>query len=117
MATLASDLPLRTERWTAGSLGWVRIPRDFLLVAVPLIVVGAYVPAPIALLVTMVVVGALAWRAPVRGVYFLVAAAVIVESFPLGYADSLTDRVALFGNLSNLGLSGIAMSPLEVLMV
>ena len=80
-------------------------------------VVGAFVPAPPALAATMVVVAAVAWKSPVRGVYILTAAAVLVESFPLGYPDSLTDRIPLFQNLSNVGLPGVAMSPFEVLFL
>jgi O-antigen ligase len=117
MATMASILPLRREVENPDPIAWVRVARDFLLLAIPLILVGAFLPAPLALLVTMIVIGPIVWKAPVRGVYFLVAAAVIVESFPLGYADSLTDRVPLFANLSNVGLPGIAMSPLEALMI
>jgi hypothetical protein len=117
MATLASGIPLRRALEFPDPIGWVRIARDFLLLAIPLILVGAFVPAPLALLVTMAVIAPVVWKAPVRGVYFLAAAVVIVESFPLGYPDSLTDRVPLFENLSNVGLPGLAMSPLEALMI
>jgi O-Antigen ligase len=116
-AALASVLPLQREFEEPDAAGWVRIARDFLLLAIPLIPVGAFLPAPVALLVAMAVVGAVAWKAPVRGVYFVVAAVVIVEAFPLGYPDSLTDRIPLFQNLSNVGLPGIAMNPLEALMI
>ena len=85
--------------------------------AVALILVGAFVPAPLAILV--VPVALLPWllKAPERGVYLLVAAAVVVEIFPLAWPDSLTDRIPLFQNLSNVGVPGLAMSPVEVLMV
>ena len=89
MATLAAVIPLRREV-RLEPIEWERIARDFLLLALPLVVVGAFLPAPLALAVTMVVVAPVVWRLPVRGVYFLSAAAVIVESFPLGYPDSLT---------------------------
>jgi O-antigen ligase len=117
MATLAPIIPLRRELETPGPTRWLRVPLEFLLLAVPLVLVGAFLPAPVSLLVAMIAIGAVAWKAPVRGVYFLVAAVVIVESFPLGYPDSLTDRIPLFQNLSNVGLPGIAMSPLEALMI
>lgn len=116
MATLAAAIPLRRKD-RSDPIEWVRIARDFLLLAVPLVVVGAFVPAPTALLATIVVVAAVAWKSPVRGVYFLTAAAVLVESFGLGYPDSLTDRIPLFQNLSNVGLPGLAISPFEVLFL
>src|SRR2546427_11766424 len=107
MATLASIVPLRRELQEPDPLRLARVPLAFLLLAVPLVLVGAFLPAPAALALAMIVVAALAWKAPVRGVYFLVAAAVIVEIFPLGYPDSVTDRIPLFENLSNVGVPGI----------
>jgi hypothetical protein len=94
-----------------------RLGVQFAVMAAALVLVGAFVPAPIAVLV--VPLALLPWltRAPVRAVYLLVAAATIVEIFPLRYPDSLTDKVPLFGNLSNLGVPGLAMNPLEVLLI
>lgn len=118
MATVASILPVRqVAQEDEKQASWPALAAQVLLLAVPLVLVGAFLPAPVALLVTTVVVGPVVWRAPVRGVYFLVAAVVIVENFPLGYPDSLTDRIPLFANLSNVGVPGVSMSPLEVLMV
>jgi O-antigen ligase len=97
--------------------GWRTIARGFLLLALPLLAAGALLPAALALPVTAVVIAPWVWRAPVRGLYFLVAAAVMVETFPLGYPDALTDRIPLFENLSNVGVPGVAASPLEALMV
>lgn len=61
------------------------------------------------------------WKQPVRGLYMLLAATLIFEIFPLHFADSLTDRVPFFLNLNNAsssaGLSGISITPAEVLMV
>src|SRR5438445_13807488 len=110
MATLASMISLRRELEAQSLVEWKAIARNFLLLAVPLVVAGASLSTPLALLITMVVVAAVAWKSPVRGVYFLVAAAVLVETFPLGYRDSLTDRIPLFQNLSNVGIPGVAMS-------
>src|SRR5258708_8016802 len=60
------------------------------------------------------------WKQPVRGLYLLLAATLIFEIFPLHFADSLTDRVPFFLNLNNAnssaGLSGISITPAEVLM-
>jgi hypothetical protein len=61
------------------------------------------------------------WREPVRGFYLLIAATFIFEIFPLGFPDSLTDRVPFFLNLNNAnssaGLSGIPITPAEVLIL
>ena len=61
------------------------------------------------------------WRQPVRGLYLLLAATCVFEIFPLGFPDSLTDKVPFFLNLNNAnssaGLSGIPISPAEILML
>lgn len=71
--------------------------------------------APIAVLVLNWV-----WQQPVRGLYLLIAATLIFEIFPLGFSDSLTDRVPFFLNLNNAnssaGLGGIPLTPAEILM-
>lgn len=60
-------------------------------------------------------------RQPVRGFYILIAATLVFEIFPLGFPDSLTDKVPFFLNLNNsnssAGLSGIPISPAEILML
>ncbi|MGH7902829.1 MAG: O-antigen ligase family protein [Candidatus Dormibacteraceae bacterium] len=57
------------------------------------------------------------WRKPLRGVYLLMAGAVVFEQFPLHFTDSLTDRIPIFLNLDNsVGLSGFSVSPFEILM-
>ncbi len=54
---------------------------------------------------------------PVRGLQVLLAAAISIEIFPLGFPDSLTDRIPVFENLNNsLGLNGISATPAELLM-
>lgn len=59
------------------------------------------------------------WKQPVRGLYLLLGATLVFEIFPLHFADSLTDRVPFFLNLNNAsssGLSGISITPAEILM-
>jgi len=57
------------------------------------------------------------WKRPVVGLYVLVGAAVVIEIFPLGFPDSLTDQLPFFLNLNNsAGLSGFSGSPAEVFM-
>lgn len=61
------------------------------------------------------------WRQPVRGLYMLFAATLVFEIFPLGFPDSLTDKVPFFLNLNNAnssaGVSGVPISPAEILML
>jgi len=61
------------------------------------------------------------WRQPVRGLYLLLGATFVFEIFPLGFPDSLTDKVPFFLNLNNAnssaGLNGIPISPAEILML
>jgi len=57
------------------------------------------------------------WHAPIRGVYVLVAAAAMIEIFPLGFADSLTDRVPFFLNLDTSRLAPVAITPAEIVMI
>lgn len=99
-------------------------PRDlwrfalrFTMATAGMVAAGLLLPAPLAVLAVGLVLLPWLWQAPVRAVYLLVAAAILIEIFPLGYPDSLTDRVPLFQNLSNVGLPGVAMSPVEVLML
>jgi hypothetical protein len=55
---------------------------------------------------------------PVRGLQVLLASAVAIEIFPLGFPDSFTDRIPFFENLNNsLGVQGISATPAELLMV
>lgn len=54
---------------------------------------------------------------PIRGLYLLFASATVLEIFPLGFPDSLTDVVPFFQNLNNYGIAGVSISPAEILMV
>ena len=57
------------------------------------------------------------WRFPTVSLYALFTMAVLVEIYPLGFSDALTERLGLWLNLSTLGLPGIPVSPAEILMV
>ena len=61
------------------------------------------------------------WRKPARGFYLLLAGTLIFEIFPLHFPDSLTDKFPFFLNLNNAsssaGLTGIPITPAEILMV
>jgi O-antigen ligase len=60
----------------------------------------------------------LLWSRPIRGLWLLVTIALLIEIFPLGFPDSLTDRIPMFSNLNNsAGLGGVAITPVELLML
>jgi O-antigen ligase len=82
-----------------------------------IIAMFAVLPTSLALLVALPLVCVWVWQAPVRGVYVLLAGAAMIEIFPLGFPDSLTDRVPLFTNLNNSVGLGVPITPAEILMV
>lgn len=59
------------------------------------------------------------WKRPIRGLYLIFGAALLLEQFALHFPDSLTDRTAFFENLnnSNSALRGIPINPAEILML
>lgn len=61
--------------------------------------------------------GSLLWRVPIFSSLLLLFMALMVEYYPLGFADATTERLGLWNNLSTLGLSGVPVSPAELLMV
>jgi hypothetical protein len=100
-------------RFSAGS-----VVRGFVVVAGGLCALGIFLPISLALLVAIPILAVWFWQAPVRGVYVLTGGAAIIEIFPLNFADSLTDRIPLFQNLSNTGgLEGFPITPAEILML
>jgi hypothetical protein len=95
-----------------------RVAREYVLVAGSLCALGIYLPISLALLIAIPILAVWFWKAPVRGVYVLTAGAALIEIFPLGFSDSLTDRIPLFQNLSNTGgLQGFPITPAEILML
>lgn len=95
-----------------------RVAGSFVLVAGGLCLLGLVLPIATALLIAVPVLVVWFWKAPIRGVYVLLAGAVLIEIFPLGFSDSLTDRIPLFLNLNNsAGLDGFPITPAEILML
>lgn len=68
-------------------------------------------------LAALAVITPFVWAKPIRGVYVLFAAAVTIEILPLGFPDSLTDNIPFFLNLNNSGISGLSITPAEIVMV
>ena len=76
-----------------------------------------FLPIILALAVAVPVLAVWFWKAPVRGVYVLMAGALLIEIYPLHFADSLTDRIPLFLNLNNTAGFDFPITPAEVLMI
>jgi O-antigen ligase len=59
------------------------------------------------------------WKRPIRGLYIIFGAALLLEEYALHFPDSLTDRTGFFENLnnSNSALHGIPISPAELVML
>jgi hypothetical protein len=121
MSTVAEDRRVWTDREPrpAGvfiffGLIAVLLGAGLGLILYPPLAVLAAVP-PILLVLNWV------GRQPVRGFYLLLAATLVFEIFPLGFADSLTDHVPFFLNLNNAnssaGVSGVPVTPAEILML
>jgi hypothetical protein len=119
---LAISLPLaRVASAPAEEPSWLRSRR---LLGVGLLAIGLVAainlttPRAIGVLAALAVATPLIWKVPVRGLYFIVGAAVTVETFPLGFPDSLTDRVPLFEGLNNsLDVNGLSINPMELLLI
>jgi hypothetical protein len=95
-----------------------RFAASFLVMAGVLCALSIFLQIALALLIAVPLLAVWFWRQPVRGVYFLTAGAAMIEIFPLNFPDSITDRVPLFLNLNNsAGLSGLSITPAEILML
>lgn len=73
-------------------------------------------PPAVGLLLALVLVAPWVIVQPVRGLQMLLAAAVVIEMYPLMFPDSFTDRILFWQNLGNSGLNGVSASPAELLM-
>lgn len=118
MATAVSFSLAQDTRTASASS--VRV-RTVLGIATAIVVVVALIDAmsspAIGVLIALAAVTPWVIAMPVRGLQILVGAATAIEVFPLGFPDSLTDRVPFFLNLNNsLGVSGISATPAELLM-
>ena len=89
----------------------------FGLVTGALCALSLFLPMTLALVIAVPVLAVWFWKAPIRGVYVLLAGAVLIEIFPLHFADSLTDKIPLFLNLNNTAGFDFPITPAEVLMV
>jgi hypothetical protein len=95
-----------------------RFAASFFVIAGGLCALCAFMQITFALAVAIPVLAVWLWHSPVRGVYVLMAGAVMIEVFPLNFPDSFTDRVPLFQNLNNsAGLTGLSITPAEILML
>ena len=117
---MATAFPLSRQRLTAVP-PQVRL-RSVLAIATAILVLVALinVTTPRALGVLIALAALVPWivAMPIRGLQVLLAGALAIEIFPLGFQDSLTDRVPFFENLNNsLGIKGISANPAELLML
>jgi hypothetical protein len=89
-----------------------------LLVVIGLVAAINLVPPPdVGLLIAIALIIPVIWSVPLRGLYFVVGGAVTIETFALGFPDSLTDRIPLFEGLNRgaLNLNGLSINPMEIL--
>lgn len=75
-------------------------------------------PLFVAAIMVSVLMLPLIWQRPVLSVYILAGAAVVFETFGLGFSDSLTDQVPFFKSVSSEGGPGwLVVTPAETLML
>lgn len=94
-----------------------RVVLSFAAMAMALCALGIFVPILVALLIAAPILAVWFWRAPFRSIYLFTAGAAMIEIFPLGWPDSLTDRIPLFLNLNNTAGLSVPVTPFEVLMI
>jgi hypothetical protein len=95
-----------------------RVFLELLAMVPPVLLAVLVLPTPIA------VAGAFPawlwiWKRPIRGLYIVFGAALLLEQFALKFPDSLTDRTGFFENLNNSSsaLHGIPITPAEIVML
>lgn len=117
---MATALPVNHQ---VGAIAPARVRiRVVLGIATAIVVVVALInvtsPRAVGVLVALAVLVPWIIALPIRGLQVLLATAISIEVFPLGFPDSLTDRIPFFENLNNsLNLNGISATPAELLMV
>jgi O-antigen ligase len=116
---VATTFPL-SQRATVKLPSRVRL-RTVLAIATAMVVVVALInvtnPPAVGVLLALAALTPWIIALPIRGLQVLLASAIAIEIFPLGFPDSLTDRIPFFENLNNsLGISGISATPAELLM-
>ncbi|MEA2670490.1 MAG: hypothetical protein QOG45_710 [Chloroflexota bacterium] len=72
--------------------------------------------AAVVAVVVCMLLAMLLWRIPVSAVLMPAAAALVIEQFPLEFADRLTEHVLVFRSLNTTGLSGLFVTPSELLL-
>jgi O-antigen ligase len=124
--TLSQPGPSRAERVAPRLEYWQKFPRMRRLMMLPPILVlslaigvalGAGAGAePLIMLVAALVAIPLVWRRPVLGAYALILSAAAIETYSMGFPDSLTDRVPLHKPFDQMGLP-LPVTATEVMLV
>lgn len=85
--------------------------------AVVLGAIGLFLNAALGTVLVVIGLATWVWRAPVRGLYLMAGACALIQEFPLGFPDSLTDRIPLWRNLDSSG-SGVplGLSPFDAIL-
>lgn len=85
--------------------------------AIVLGAIGIFLNAAVATLLVVIGLVTWMWKAPVRGLYLMAGACALIQQFPLGFSDSLTDRIPLWRNLDSSG-SGVpvGLSPFDAIL-
>lgn len=85
--------------------------------AIVLGAIGIFLNSALATILVVLGLATWLWRAPVRGLYLMAAFCALIQEFPLGFPDSLTDRIPLWLNLDASG-SGvhIGLSPFDAIL-
>lgn len=107
-AGVEDELPrLRLRRVILGTAG----------MAVALGAVGLVVDPAIGVVLVSIGLIPWLWKQPVRGLYLIAGMCALIQQFPLGYTDSLTDRIPLWVNLNGTSSVKIGLSPFEVILL
>lgn len=87
------------------------------LLAAVALAISLDAPLPLFLVAGLGLLLVLVWRQPTVGLYLAVAIALTIESFPLAFSDSLTDRIPVFHSVSLTGLGiTLPLAPADVLL-
>ncbi len=86
----------------------------------PLAILALLLPPVVVLAISVPALFLLPWfrHDPIRGVYVLVAAALLFEMFAMNFSDSITDRIPFFANLNHSDYFGsLSVTPAEIVLV
>jgi O-antigen ligase len=112
----------RPTAYGAGQRDGTRRAFLVLLAMLPPVVLAVLIlPTPIALAAALPawLVLPWVWKRPIRGLYIIFGAALLLEQLALHFPDSITDTTGFFENLnnSNSALNGIPITPAEIVML